>query len=76
MTDMKPTKNSKELNMEELDKISGGWDRSQLTPEEKRELDRLLKAYWEKAENFYDYEWIALRNFYAEMAKKYGGDPV
>ena len=76
MTDMKSTKNSKELNMEELDKISGGWDRSQLTPEEKCELDRLLKAYWEKAENFYDYEWIALRNFYADMAKKYGGDPV
>lgn len=73
MTDKKM---SKELNIEELEKISGGWDRSQLTPEEKRKLDSLLKDYWEKAENFYDPEWIGLRNFYADMAKKYGGDPV
>ncbi len=76
MTDNKPAGGAKELKMDELESISGGWDRSQLTPEEKRTLDKLLKDYWEKAENFYNYEWIALRNFYADMAKKYGGDPV
>ena len=34
----------KELNMDELDKICGGWEGSQLTPEEYREYKELLEA--------------------------------
>lgn len=36
--------NMMELNMDELDKVSGGWERSQLTPEEYREYKELLDA--------------------------------
>lgn len=74
--DKKDIKEKKTLQLEELDQISGGWDRSQLTREEIRTLDRLLADYWAKAENFWDTEWIALRNFYDDMARKYGGDTV
>ena len=70
--------NMKELNMDELDKICGGWEASQLTPEELREYNALREAFF-KAYEDHDKDRFAqigaqMRVFGDRMTAKYGHD--
>ena len=70
--------NMQELNMDELDKICGGWEPSQLTPEELREYNALREAFF-KAYEDHDRDRFAqigakMRAFGDRMTAKYGHD--
>ena len=67
-----------ELNMEELDKISGGYKTSQLTADELHELSALREAY-QRALNEKDGDklveiLVKMRAFGDRMTAKYGND--
>ena len=68
--------NMKELNMDELDKISGGWESSQLTPEEYREYKELLEASFKAVKDNdrerYSKIFAQIKDFSARMIAKYG----
>ena len=65
-----------ELNMDELDKVGGGWEDSQLTPEELREYKELREAFF-KAYEDHDRDRFGeigakMRAFGDRMIAKYG----
>ncbi len=68
--------NMKELNMDELEQISSGWESSQLTPEEYREYKKLwdasFKAVKDNDRELYSKIFAQIRDFSARMIAKYG----
>ena len=67
-----------ELNMEELDKICGGWEPSQLTADELHEY-RALREEYQRALNAKDRDrlvesLVKMRAFGDRMTAKYGND--
>ena len=68
--------NMMELNLNEIENVSGGWEGSQLTPEEYREYKELLAASFKAVEDN-DRERFAeifarIRDFSARMKAIYG----
>lgn len=78
MTDME----MKDMNLEELEEVSGGWSRDQLTPEERKRLEELewdYALYYRKIPQGPDYYaaklatvHAELKQFKSEMQAKYG----
>lgn len=76
MTDME----MKDMNLEELEEVSGGWSRGQLTPEERKRLEELEWNYalvYRSMEDGCDSRRLSnayaeLKQFKSEMQAKYG----
>ena len=65
--------NKKKMNMDELEKVIGGWDHSLLTEEEKEKLIELQNQFTKARDAGKPMEaYLQLQEYLLELGQKYG----